>query len=81
MIDSLALVADYLKITFKGVIQFRASFVSGVIGLALSSLFQLAAVIVVISHFGDAAGWDVAEVTFMFGLWRLSRVLARRLVH
>ena len=71
MIDSLVLVFDYLKITFKGVIQFRANFVSGVIGLALSSLFQLIGVIIVISYFGDAAGWNVAEVTFMFGLWRI----------
>ena len=71
MIDSLLLVLHYLKITFKEAVQFRANFISGVIGLGLSSLFQLVAAIVVIDHFGDAAGWDTGQVAFMFGLWRI----------
>lgn len=69
--SSLTLLFAYQWINFKSVVQYRANFLSGLIGLALSSFFQLAAAIIVVERFGTAAGWDPWQIAFMFGLWRI----------
>ena len=71
MINSLTMFWTYLHISFKGANKYRTNFWLGVLGICLSSFFQLFGAWVILNRIGSLNEWDLWQVSFMFGLWRI----------
>ena len=57
---------------FRGQLQYRGSFVAQIAGNFGLHLTELAAILILFSHFGSIGGWRVQEVAFLYGLSCLS---------
>lgn len=53
-------------------LQYRASFVFGVLATMLITLTEFGAIALVFGRFGDVQGWTLGEVAFLYGLVELS---------
>lgn len=57
---------------FRGQMQYRGSFVAQLVGNLGVHVTELAAILILFSHFGTIGGWTVTEVAFLYGLSCLS---------
>jgi ABC-2 type transport system permease protein len=58
-----------LGMSFRSMLQFRADFLVGLLGVVTENAVNLLAISVVLGRFFDLAGWTVWEIVFLYGLW------------
>ena len=44
-------------------------------GIVLGGFLQFLMVVILIDRFGEAKGWDIGQIAFVFGLWRVQYAL------
>ena len=44
-------------------------------GIVLGGFLQFLMVVILIDRFGEAKGWDIGQIAFIFGLWRVQYAL------
>ena len=69
--DTTSLVLQMLWLNVRAEMQHRVNFISGTIGLAISSILSALVAVVIVDRFGNANGWDAGQIVFLFGLWRV----------
>lgn len=67
--ETLRMYFKLLGIALKSMMQFRADFLVGVLGVMAENVVNLLAIGVILGRFYDLAGWTVWEIVFMYGLW------------
>ncbi len=64
-----------LHIALKSMLQFRADFLIGVVGVIGQNGANLLAIGVILGRFTDLAGWTIWEIVFLYGLWMTANSL------
>ncbi|RPJ49751.1 MAG: hypothetical protein EHM21_06385 [Chloroflexi bacterium] len=54
---------------FKSMLQFRADFLVGLLGVVTQNVVNLLAIGVILGRFYDLAGWTIWEIVFLYSLW------------
>lgn len=67
--ESLRMYFKLLGIAIKSMMQFRADFLIGVLGVIGWNVVSLLAIGVILGRFYDLAGWTIWEIVFLYGLW------------
>jgi ABC-2 type transport system permease protein len=67
--ETLRMYFKLLGIALKSMMQFRADFLIGILGVMGWNIVNLLAISVILGRFYDLAGWTVWEIVFMYGLW------------
>ena len=73
--NALALFVHYQRLNFLIEWQDKTNIAATLIGIVLGGFLQFLMVVILINRFGDANGWDLGQIAFMFGLWRLQYAL------
>ncbi len=58
-----------IGIALKGMLQYRADFLTGAIGVIVSNGARLLTIGVLLTRFFDLAGWTIWEIVFLYGFW------------
>jgi ABC-2 type transport system permease protein len=69
---ALSLYRRLISIQIRSQLQYRAPFVLDVVALALVTGLGILTLAFVFEHFGSIAGWNLAEVAFLYGLVEFS---------
>lgn len=64
-----------LGIAFRSMLQFRADFLVGLLGVVTESVVNLLAIGVVLGRFFDLAGWTIWEIVFLYSVWMVGNSL------
>jgi ABC-2 type transport system permease protein len=75
MVDSLRLYAKLVRISMYARMQYRADFITGIIGVILHNIVSLGLIGILVSRFQDLNGWTVWELVFLYCLWMLGHSL------
>src|SRR5512146_217791 len=67
--ETLRMYFKLLGIALKSMMQFRAGFLVGVIGVSGWNVVNLLAIGVILGKFYALAGWTVWEIVFLYGIW------------
>ncbi len=67
--DTIRIYFKLLGIALKSMIQFRADFLVGLVGVITENAVNLLAISVILGSFHDLAGWTIWEIVFLYGLW------------
>lgn len=83
MADALAALGLYRRLVgarIRSQLQYRLSFALNLVGTALISFVDFAAILVIFGRVDALAGWTVAEVGFLYGITSIAFALADLLV-
>ncbi len=67
--ETLRMYFKLLGIALKSMMQFRADFLIGIVGVMSWNVISLTAIGVILGRFYDLAGWTIWEIVFMYGIW------------
>jgi ABC-2 type transport system permease protein len=67
--ETLRMYFKLLGIALKSMLQFRADFLIGILGVISWNVISLVAIGVILGRFYDLAGWTIWEIVFLYGLW------------
>ena len=73
--NPVALYLRLVRIALKSRLQYRADFVTGVIGVLVMNIVTLGLIGILVTRFSDLNGWTVWEVVFLYSLWILGHSL------
>lgn len=73
--NPIALYLRLVQIALKSRLQYRADFVTGVIGVLVMNVVTLGLIGILVTRFSDLNGWTVWEVVFLYSLWILGHSL------
>jgi ABC-2 type transport system permease protein len=73
--DSLRLYLKLVRISMQSRMQYRADFITGIIGVIIHNLVSLGLIGILVSRFENLAGWTVWELVFLYCLWLLGHSL------
>lgn len=73
--DSLRLYVKLVRISMQSRMQYRADFITGVIGVILHNLVSLGLIGILVNRFENLNGWTVWELVFLYCLWLLGHSL------
>ena len=76
MLNAARLYTRYIGISFRGQMQYRASFVMQSIGQFLVTGVEFLGILVLFDRFGSLAGWALEEVALFYGIVNVSFALA-----
>jgi ABC-2 type transport system permease protein len=68
----LAICGKLMGARLRGQMQYRGSFIAQTVGNFGLHVTELAAILILFSHFGTIGGWGVRDVAFLFGLSSLT---------
>ena len=71
----LALFLHYQRLNFLAEWQDKTNIAATLFGIVLGGFLQFLMVVILIDRFGDAKGWDLGQIAFIFGLWRVQYAL------
>ena len=74
-VNALALFLHYQRLNFLVEWQDKTNIAATLIGIVLGGFLQFLMVVILINRFGDANGWDLGQIAFVFGLWRVQYAL------
>jgi ABC-2 type transport system permease protein len=69
--ESLRLYFKMISISFQGRMHFRLDFFTGVFGVLVMNVLNLALIGVILSRFDHLNGWLLWEIVFLYSLWIL----------
>jgi ABC-2 type transport system permease protein len=69
--ESLRLYFKMISISFQGRMHFRLDFFTGVFGVVVMNVLNLALIGVILSRFDHLNGWLLWEIVFLYSLWIL----------
>ena len=64
-----------LRIAIQGRMQYRADFITGIIGVILMNLSVLTLIGILIDRFHDLGGWTMWEMVFLYCMWMVAHSL------
>lgn len=67
--ETLRMYFKLLGIALKSMMQFRADFLIGVVGVIGWNVVNLLAISVILGRFYALAGWSIWEIVFLYGIW------------
>lgn len=73
--NAFSLYLRLVKIALKSRLQYRADFVTGVIGVIVLNVVNISLIGILVTRFSDLNGWTVWEVVFLYSLWILGHSL------
>jgi ABC-2 type transport system permease protein len=73
--DALRLYFKLIRIAMQSRMQYRADFVTGVIGVIVLNVVNLGLIGILVSRFTHLNGWNVWEMVFLYCLWLLGHSL------
>lgn len=73
--ESLRLYFKLVKIAFQSRLQYRADFITGVLGVIVLNAVQLGLIGILVSRFTHLKSWTLWEVVFLYCLWLLGHSL------
>ena len=73
--NALALFLHYQRLNFLVEWQDKTNIAATLFGILLGGFLQFLMVVILINRFGDAKGWDLGQIAFIFGLWRVQYAL------
>ena len=73
--NALALFLHYQRLNFLVEWQDKTNIAATLTGIVLGGFLQFLMVVILIGRFGDANGWDLGQIAFVFGLWRVQYAL------
>ena len=65
--NALALFLHYQRLNFLVEWQDKTNIVANLAGILLGGFLQFLMVVILVNRFGDANGWDLGQIAFMFG--------------
>ena len=68
MLDSLRLYSRYIGVSFRGQMQYRASFIMQSVGTFLTTGIEIVGIVALFARFGSLGTWRLAEVALLYGL-------------
>ena len=68
-VNALALFLHYQRLNFLVEWQDKTNIAATLFGILLGGFLQFLMVVILINRFGDAKGWDLGQIAFIFGLW------------
>lgn len=71
MLEGLQLYGKLIRIAFQSRMQYRADFITGVIGVLTMNVVQLGMIGILVSRFQNLNGWSLWEMVFLYSLWML----------
>ncbi len=77
MTDALHLYVRYIGISFRGQMQYRASFLMQAAGHLLITVIEFIAIWALFDRFGSLRGWALPEVAFFYGIVSIAFGLAQ----
>jgi viologen exporter family transport system permease protein len=73
--DSLALYFRLIRVAVQARLQYRADFLTGVIGVIVMNAVTVALIGILVSRFKHLNGWTLWEMVFLYCLWLLGHSL------
>jgi ABC-2 type transport system permease protein len=70
-LEALRIYFKMISISFQGRMHFRLDFFSGVLGVMVMNILNLALIGVILSRFDHLNGWLLWEIVFLYSLWIL----------
>ncbi len=71
MMEALRIYTKLIKIGFKSMLQFRADFIMGLLGILGMNAINLVAISVILLRFQELGGWTIWEIVFLYGIWMI----------
>ena len=71
-IDNAKLYLRLLRIAIHSRMQYRADFITGVLGIILMNVSVLSLIGILVSRFKNLGGWTLWQVVFLYSMWMLS---------
>ncbi len=68
-LETLRMYFKLIGIALKSMLQFRADFLTGALGVIVSNGTNLLTIGVILTRFVDLAGWNIWEIVFLYGFW------------
>ena len=75
MVNTLALFLHYQRLNILVEWQNKTNVAATLFGIVVGGLLQFLMVVILIDRFGEAKGWDIGQIAFIFGLWRVQYAL------
>lgn len=73
--DGLTLYFRLIRVAVQARLQYRADFLTGVIGVIVMNTVTVALISIMVSRFGHLNGWTMWEMVFLYCLWLLGHSL------
>lgn len=75
MMNPISLYLRLVRIAIKARMQYRADFVTGILGVIVMNVVNISLIGILVSRFADLNGWTIWEVVFLYSLWILGHSL------
>jgi ABC-2 type transport system permease protein len=72
---TLAIYIKLVRISLQSRMQYRADFITGILGVLLNNVVNLGLIGILVSRFEHLGGWTVWELVFLYCLWLLGHSL------
>ena len=73
--NPISLYLRLVRIAIKARMQYRADFVTGILGVIVMNVVNISLIGILVSRFADLNGWTIWEVVFLYSLWILGHSL------
>jgi len=70
-LDSLRLYFKLIRIAFQSRMQYRADFITGIIGVIVMNVVSLGLISILVTRFTNINGWTLWQMVFLYCLWML----------
>ena len=73
--NSLQLYFRLIRIAFQARLQYRADFITGIIGVIVLNVVNLSLIGIMVSRFTNLNGWTLWEMVFLYCLWLMGHCI------
>lgn len=77
IVNAFALYKHYIALSFRGQMQYRASFIMLTISIFLSSGLEFIGIWAIFDRFGQLKSWTLAEVALFYGIVNMGMAIAK----
>lgn len=71
MLDGLRLYGKLVRISMQSRMQYRADFITGIVGVVIHNVITLGLIGILVARFDHLNGWTVWDLVFLYCLWML----------
>jgi ABC-2 type transport system permease protein len=72
MMDALRLYPKLIRIAYQARMQYRADFITGIIGVIVWNVVSLGVISILVTRFNTLNGWTLWQMVFLYCIWMLA---------